>query len=140
MNWFQKLKEAIGSKPKMTTTATLLKEPGGIYALRILGVLSKSTNDQIQAVAKRDIDAGATDLKVLIVLENFRGWKKGDDWSDIGFFAQYEANFSRLAVVGEPRWEAETLLFLGAKRRTGEVRYFETTQEAAARAWLTSGA
>lgn len=138
MNWLNDLWARLKGKPKMTTTATLLKEPGGLYVLRILGVLTKSTTDQIQAVAKRDIDAGATDLNILIVLENFRGWKKGEDWSDISFFAQYESNFSRLAVVGEPRWEAETLMFLGAKRRTGEVRYFDTTQEAAARSWLTS--
>ena len=88
-----------------------------------------------QAVA----DARAADLKVLLILDDFRGWKRGDDWGDLDFFSRYEASIAKIAVVGEPRWEAETLLFLGAGRRKGRVQYFMPHFEGRARAWLAGG-
>lgn len=138
MDWLKKL---LGrDKPAATVTATLRKEPGNLYVLRIGGLVNKATVDNIQAVARRDLEAGAKGLKVLLILQDFRGWKRGDDWGDLEFFAKYEQQIAKLAVVGESRWKDETLLFLGAGRRTGEVRYFSDSQEAAGRAWLAGGA
>jgi len=138
MDWLKKL---LGrDKPAATVTATLRKELGNLYVLRIGGLVNKATVDNIQAVARRDIEAGAKGLKVMLILQDFRGWKRGDDWGDLEFFAKYEQQIAKLAVVGESRWKDETLLFLGAGRRTGEVRYFSDGQEAAGRAWLAGGA
>lgn len=138
MNWINKL---LGrNQPTASVTASLRKDAANLYVLRIGGLLNKATVDNIQAVARRDIETGATNLKLLLILQEFRGWKRGDDWGDLDFFAKYENQISKLAVVGEPRWKDETLLFLGAGRRTGEVRYFLDSQEAAARSWLAGGA
>jgi len=136
MKWLRNL-FGESKPPTADVTATLRKEPGNVYVLRIGGMLNKATTDKIQAVAARDIEAGAQDLKLLLVLRNFRGWKRGDDWGDIEFFARYGEQIARIAVAGDPRWEAETLIFLGSGHRKGEVRYFPLEQEAAARAWLT---
>ncbi|HAL92515.1 MAG TPA: STAS/SEC14 domain-containing protein [Verrucomicrobia bacterium] len=134
MNWLKKL---LGKTPdKPSVTAAFRKEPNGVYALRIGGVLNKATLDNVQAVARHNIEAGAKDLKVLLFLEDFRGWKRGDDWGDLDFFARHESSIAKIAVVGEPRWEAETLLFLGAGRRHGEARFFPKHFEGKARAWL----
>ena len=134
MNWLQKLFGKTPAPPSVA--ATFRKEPNGVYALHIGGTLNKATLDNIQAVARHNIEAGAKDLKVLLFLDDFRGWKRGDDWGDLDFFSLYEQNIAKIAVVGEPRWEAETLLFLGAGRRTGQVRYFPPHYEGRARAWL----
>jgi hypothetical protein len=137
MNWLKKLFGSDSSKPtQVPSVATLKKEAGNIFVLRIGGKLNKATVDHIQAFAAREIERGTTDLKVLLVLADFTGWKGGDNWGDINFFIQYEANISKIAVVGEPRWEAETLAFLGAGRRTGQVKFFKAGLEIQARAWL----
>jgi len=116
--------------------ASFQKEAGDLFVLRIGGVLSKAAIDRFQAIAVQDIARGINNLKVLIILCEFRGWKRGDDWSDIDFFAQYEQEIARIAVVGNARWETETLMFLAAGHRKGEVRYFAPDQEAKAKAWL----
>ena len=134
MKWLQKLFGAAPAAPAVT--ASFRKETGGVYTLRIGGTLNKATLDNIQAVARHNIAAGAKDLKVLLILEDFRGWKRGEDWADLEFFSQYEACIARIAVVGEARLEEETLLFLGAGRRRGAVRYFPPHYEGKARAWL----
>ena len=134
MEWLQKLLGKTPSKPSVT--ATFRREADGVYSLWIGGVLNKATLDNIQAMARRDIEAGARNLKVLLFLDDFRGWKRGDDWGDLDFFSRYEEHISKIAVVGEERWKEETLLFLGAGRRHGEVRYFQKHFEGQAKAWL----
>ena len=134
MNWLQKLLGRTSAPPSVT--ASFRKEPNGVYALRIGGTLNKATLDNIQSVARHNIEAGVQDLKVLLILDDFRGWKRGDDWGDLDFFSRYEASIAKIAVVGEPRWEAETLLFLGAGRRKGRVQYFMPHFDGRARAWL----
>ena len=136
MNWLKKLLGGSTEKPGPVSTATLKKEPGNIYVLRISGKLNKATMDSVQVVGARDIARGATDLKLLVVLTDFTGWTGGGNWGDIDFFIQYEANISKIAVVADARWESETLVFLGAGRRTGEVRFFQTGQDVQAQAWL----
>ena len=134
MKWLLKW---LGFAPKApSVSASLRKEENGIHILRIGGVLNKATLDNIQSAARRGIEAGAKDLKVLLVLRDFRGWKRGDDWGDLDFFGRYEAALAKIAVVGEPHWEEETLLFLGAGRRHGEVRFFPPHFEGKARTWL----
>jgi hypothetical protein len=43
---------------------------------------------------------------------------------------------SAIAIVGEPRWEADTLAFAGAGFRSAPVKFFPEGQVAQARAWL----
>ena len=89
-------------------------------------------------VNAHDIEHGAKDLKLLIVLSDLRGWKRGDNWGDVDFFARHEADIVRIAVVGEAGWKSGTLTFLGAGRRRAKVEYFTPDQKLQARAWLAS--
>ena len=134
MKWLQKWFGFAPAAPAVT--ASFRKEAGGIYVLRVGGTLNKATLDNIQSVARHNVAAGVQDIKALLFLEDFRGWKRGDDWGDLDFFSRYEASIAKIAVVGDPRWESETLLFLGAGRRHGEVRFFTPHFEDRARAWL----
>jgi hypothetical protein len=125
-----------GGKKSPTVTATLSKELGHVHVIRIGGILNKATIDNLQAVAARDLAAGTRSLKLLIILQDFLGWKRGDDWADIEFFAKHGQQIERIAVVGDRKWETESLMFLAAGHRKGEVRYFAPDQETNARAWL----
>jgi hypothetical protein len=137
MKW---LKNLFGSKEPaknaVVSTATLQREPGDVYVIRISGLFSKGTMDKIQAIGAQAFEKGAKDIKVLFVTRDFKGWQRGDNWEDLDFFAQYGDEIARIAVVGDARWKEEMLLFLAAGQRKGEVRYFLPGDEAKARAWL----
>lgn len=126
-------------EPKPALTATLKRESDNIYVIRIGGLLNKATVSNIEAVARRDIDGGARDLKMLLVLQDdFLGWQRAGKWDDVDFFSQYGDHIVKIAVVGDAKWEAQVLTFLGAGSRKGEVRLFQQGNEAEARGWLVA--
>jgi hypothetical protein len=138
MSFLDKIFGKTEQKPALT--ATLKRETdNNLYVLRIGGLLNKGTVSNIEAVARRDIDSGARDLKVLLILqEDFQGWERGGDWGDVDFFSQYGDHIIKIAVVGDGQWEAQVLAFLGAGSRKGEVRFFQAGKEADARGWLVA--
>jgi len=110
-------------------------EAGGLRVLRVTGVLRKSEMDAaLQAEAARWTPE--TRVRVLAIVEGFQGWERGGDWGDITFFMEHESQIERIAIVAEPKWETELLVFAGAGMRSGEVRFFPADQGEAARAWL----
>ena len=42
----------------------------------------------------------------------------------------------KIAIVADPKWELQTLMFAGAGVRTGQVKFFPMTQLGQARVWL----
>lgn len=135
MKWLSNL---FGGGKATPVAATMRKEAGGLYVLRIGGVLNKATVDHIQAIAVQVIERGAKDLKLLVILGGFQGWRKGDDWGDVDFVASHGDDIARIAAVGDAQWKEEMLIFLLAGRRRADVRYFTPEQESQARAWLAS--
>ena len=43
---------------------------------------------------------------------------------DTDFFFSHRNDFEKIAVVGNPRWEAQVLAFTGAGLRKGPVKFF----------------
>lgn len=121
------------------SSANMKRVSGDTYELRIRGTLNKATVDNIQEIGVREIEKGATSLKLLVMLDDFRGWQRSDNWEDIEFFATHGDRIARIAVVGDGKWETESLMFLGAGRRKGEVKFFPSADEAKARGWLAGG-
>ena len=75
---------------------------------------------------------------LLVLLENFTGWERSEAWGDTDFFFSHRDDFEKIAVVGNPRWEAQVLAFTGAGLRKGPVKFFPETAESEARAWLAA--
>jgi len=136
VKWLQNLLGGRGRKAAPAPVATMRKEAGNIYVLQVGGVINKATVDRIQAIAAQAVERDAKDLKLLLILSGFEGWRKGDDWGDLDFFARYGDDISRIAVVGEARWEDPMRIFLLAGRRRADVRFFTPDQAVQARAWL----
>jgi hypothetical protein len=88
-----------------------------------------------QGNVARGIDAGAKP-RVLAILENFEEWERGVDWNDLDFLFSHGHEIAKIAIVGEPRWEAEALAFSGAGFRKAPLKYFPAHQETEARTWL----
>lgn len=135
MNWLLrllKLKPQTQPAPK----SSMRKTPDGIYEIRLVGVFSRNMLTQVQNIAVTLIDKGQKDLKILVLLNDFAGWRGGDDWDNIDFLMEYGQYISKIAAVGSAEIKENTLLFLLAGRRPGEVRFFTLDQVSQARAWL----
>jgi hypothetical protein len=114
---------------------TITSEPGSIYVLRISGILKRAEFGENQNVMGREIDAGVKP-RVLAILENFDGWEKGADWNDFDFLFSHSNQIARIAIVGDPRWEVQSLAFAGAGVRRAPVQFFPPDQLYQARLWL----
>lgn len=136
MKWLRNLLNGSRKATAPANVVTVQKKVGNVYEIRVGGTLNKAAIERLQTIAVQEIERGAKDLKLLLILSGFEGWKTGDDWGDVGFFARYGNDMAKIAAVGEARWQEQTLDFLLVGRRRGEVRYFTPEQESQARAWL----
>ena len=116
-------------------SAILEQHPDCLLVLRVSGELKKSELDTVQSEFVQKI-VGAGTVRLLVLLEDFTGWERGELWGDTDFFFSHRNDFEKIAVVGHPRWEAQVLAFTGAGLRKGPVKFFPETGESEARAWL----
>ena len=115
--------------------ATIHQEEGYLRVLRITGLLRKSELDAaLEAEAKEW--GPATRIRVLIIAEEFKGWERGADWGDTSFLFAHDDQIDKIAIVADPRWETETVIFAAAGIRRAPVKFFPPDQLALARAWL----
>jgi hypothetical protein len=108
----------------------------GVVHARIGGAMSIADQRALESVARELVDAGQT-LRVRISLEDFEGWTKDDRWGeDFDFMLDYGNRIARIAIVGEPQWADQALMFVGQGLRSTQIRYFDTGDAASADAWL----
>ncbi|MCV2868440.1 STAS/SEC14 domain-containing protein [Defluviimonas sp. WL0002] len=74
-------------------------------------------------------------LRVMIKLEDFRGWEIEALWRDLKFDYKHWSSFRRIAVVGENALEKWGTI-LSKPFTKAEMRYFPVSEEANAEAWL----
>jgi hypothetical protein len=118
---------------------TVLREENGLRVVRVTGLLKKGEQDAALNAEAQDWTA-ETRAKVLILARVFQGWERGGGWGDLTFFNKHNEQISRIAVVAEPKWEAQILMFIGAGLRRAAVKFFPLPQEPQARAWLAEEA
>src|SRR5205814_4380363 len=94
-------------------SANLEQHDDRLCVLRVGGELKKSELDAVQSKFVEKI-VGAGTVKLLVLLENFTGWERGEQWGDTDFFFSHRNDFEKIAVVGHSRWEAQVLAFTGA--------------------------
>ena len=114
---------------------TIEREKGNLIVLRITGLLRKSEWDAVLATEARQWGP-TTHVKVLVILEDFKGWERGADWGDITFLDTYGDQIDKIAIVADAKWEVEILAFAGAGFRRAPVKFFPVSQITSARAWL----
>jgi hypothetical protein len=133
MFWKKKRK---GEQP--TSEVNVAKEEGGLYVVTVRGKMSDGLFKRLEAIGARELGAAgaAAAVKVLWNLEEFQGWTGAPGDGDIDFLLKYDSQIERIAAVGDPKWEENAMLFLGAGYRKAEVRFFSTDGMDAARRWL----
>ena len=118
------------------THEILQNNEDGIVHARLSGTMTLSDQQALEALAKRLIDAGGK-VRLLVTLEAFEGWEKDSGWGDdLGFQLDYGNEIVRIAVVGEPRWKEQALMFLGKGFRDTEIEFFQPDSLAGAKDWI----
>ena len=115
-------------------SANLEEHDDRLLVLRVGGELKKPELDAVQSEFVKKI-AGAGTVRLLVLLEDFTGWERGEQRGDTDFFLSRRNDFEKIVVVGNPRRAAQVLAFTGAGLRKGPVRFFTETSESDARAW-----
>lgn len=104
-------------------------------AVTISEVLRQDDLRAIQEESRRLIER-AGDIRVLVVLRDYRGFAAGVDWGDIGFAAEYGDRIERMAIVGDERWKAAALAFTGKGARRTKIEFFPPSSFGESLAWL----
>jgi SpoIIAA-like len=114
---------------------TIIDPTGPIVSAKVSGELGKSEVSQMQAAALEAIRRCGK-ISALLILDNFRGWRREGDWGDITFLIEHDKDISRIAVVGDEEWRDLIYAFLAKGFRQASVEYFLPADLAKARAWL----
>ncbi len=116
---------------------TFTKESDDLFVINVQGVLTFEDLKEVEKKASEGIDRSKK-TKLLVLAEEFTGWGKEGDWGDLTFFHEYDHYIEKIAVVAEKNWKDQMLMYLGAGRRQGEVKFFFYDEEKDARDWLGS--
>jgi len=107
-----------------------------VVEVKLSGKIHSSDYDEfvpgIEAIIER-----VGQLRLLMIMEDFHGWDLGAVWQDTKFDMKHHADFAKLAMVGEKKWEE--LMAKVCRPFTGAtIRYFDKSEEAAARDWIAA--
>jgi len=118
-------------------SVTLRRDGGDLFRLDVQGSVRRAelerARDELGIVIGPDGSA-----RLLVVLEGFTGWAKEDDWSGLDFLTPYGDQIARMAIVGDPAWRDEMLLFVAAGLRRAPVEFFPAGAVDSARTWLST--
>lgn len=76
-------------------------------------------------------------IRLLVEMHDFHGWDPGALWADIKFDVKHFADFGRIAMVGDKKWEKGMATFC-KPFTTAKVRYFPIEQLTEARSWVSA--
>ena len=103
--------------------------------LHVRGTLKRTEFASCESELAARISAGEQP-RMLVILQNFGGWERGEDWNNLDFMFTHGAKIAKIAIVGAGTKEAELKAFTGAGLRPSPVEFFAAEQQAEARAWL----
>ncbi len=103
--------------------------------IHIRGILKRADMVVIEQETAERITSGDRP-RFLVLMENFAGWEKGEDWNNLDFMFTHGEKICKIAIVGAGNKEDETKAFTGAGLRPTPVAFFSAEEVEQARAWL----
>ena len=106
-----------------------------VLYVRISGIMKLADQQSLQSTGM-ELIAQDKKVRLLVTLENFRGWEQGVDWGDIGFLLAYGNDIAKIAFVGDERWKDLAFAFVGKGLRTTEIEFFPSSSSKEAERWI----
>ncbi|WP_296424555.1 STAS/SEC14 domain-containing protein [Yoonia sp.] len=109
-----------------------------VIVVRASGTLT--TADYETAVPRLEhlMERATGPLRILMRLEDFKGWEIGALWSELEFDLKHRGDFGRIAIIGDTALE-QWGTTLAAPFIKADVRFFTPDKELEAREWLDVG-
>ncbi|MFW5881696.1 MAG: STAS/SEC14 domain-containing protein [Roseicyclus sp.] len=111
------------------------REDRDVIVLRASGTLTAQDYEDAVPELEHALGLSRGPLRVLVRLEDFRGWEIGALWRELDFGLEHGGALGRVAVVGETgleKWATE----LAAPFTSARMRFFPRARLDEAEAWL----
>lgn len=115
----------------------IIKIADSVVHVRIRDVMRIADQKMLESVAMEVIGKGKK-VRLVAILENFKGWEKTEAWGDLGFMAEHGDDIVRMAIVGDERWKEEAFLFVGKGLRDTEIEFFPSSSLKQAEEWVSA--
>jgi hypothetical protein len=77
-------------------------------------------------------------ISLFVEMKDFHGWTDGGLWADTKFELKHHGDFTRIAIVGDQKWE-KWLAMLSKPFTSAKVRYYPMEQRESAMTWASGG-
>lgn len=107
---------------------------GNIIATKATAKLTQRDYEKILPVLNDKLNKYPK-IRWYFEMEDFEGWELKAFWEDVKFDAKHAADFDKVAMVGEKKWE-EWMADLMKPFTAAEVKYFDAVQREEAIKWI----
>jgi len=112
----------------------LEQNPEGVLNIELSGTLhDEDYKHFVPAVDEAVAKHGA--VRMLVRFHDFHGWDAHALWDDIKFATTHCTKISRLAMVGEKKWEA-WMAKVCKPFTMAKIKYFDVAEAEAAQSWV----
>lgn len=113
----------------------LREEPDGkIVTLVFKGKLDKDDYKRFVPQLEKIMES-EDKIRMLIELQDFKGWTAGALWEDTKFGVRHFTDIERMAIVGDKKWEKTMAAFI-KPFTAATVRYFDVADREQAESWI----
>ena len=113
----------------------LREEPDGkIVTLVFKGKLDKDDYKRFVPQLEKIMES-EDNIRMLIELQDFKGWTAGALWEDTKFGVRHFTDIERMAIVGDKKWEKTMAAFI-KPFTAATVRYFDVADREQAESWI----
>ena len=109
-------------------------EEGDVITIVVRDRLTDEDYERLRPELDDMIERHGT-VRLVWDMEGFEGWTPGALWEDAKFDLRHNSDVSRLALIGETRWQAWMSSVMKPFAHA-EVRYFESKDRQAAYDWV----
>ena len=110
---------------------------GDFAAIQLSGKVSKLDIEIIAPLLETKIQEYHM-IALYVEMDDFHGWTGGGFWADTRFDLKHHGDFSRVAMVGDRKWE-QWMTALTKPFTSAAVRYYDLKEREVALRWASGG-
>ncbi len=115
----------------------IIKVEDSVVHIRIKDLMQVADKNKLESLGTDMISKGKK-IRLVVLLENFKGWEKSDVWGDVEFMMDHVDDIVRMAIVGDERWKEQVLIFVGKGLRKTEIEFFPPSSMKKAEDWVSA--
>ncbi len=113
----------------------ITKIDGDLITVHIREIMRLVDQKALQDMALDFIERGFYP-KVLVIVEDFEGWEKSEEWGEDDFLLEHGNEIVKISIVAEERWKERLLMYVGKGLRATEIEFFAPSSLKEAELWL----